>query len=201
MSVTGGRATAIDNLPGEMGSNHEIVNDILKEISTGNPTGNPTGSPEDGTQIFQRQTDGMITTPPETLAPTNQQDVDAMQAHHMQRPDAPEHMSQPPRSFENDTALPDDVSASGNMMPLPHCEAFTSNNQMEKVAAPRFNIVTFAKTVLLFMLVYMLFSLRYVKTLVGKIPTFSTEQGLSVIGTVVSAAVGGLIMASVQVYV
>ena len=83
MAVTGGRATAIDNLPGEMGSNHEIVNDILKEINTG--SGEKGGTPTDGTQIFQRQTDGLIATPADTLAPSNQQDIAEMQAQYLQQ--------------------------------------------------------------------------------------------------------------------
>ena len=199
MAVTGGRATAIDNLPGEMGSNHEIVNDILKEINTG--SGEKGGTPTDGTQIFQRQTDGLIATPADTLAPSNQQDIAEMQAQYLQQQsDMSENMAPQSGAPDHDTALQGDLSAPVGAMPLPHRDTFIGAKE-ENSVPPRFNLVTFAKTVLLFMFVYILFSHRYVKTMVGKIPTFSTEDGLSVIGTVVCAAVGGLLVASVQMYV
>lgn len=68
-----------------------------------------------------------------------------------------------------------------------------------------FSVVEFAKTVLLFMILYIVVSSQFVQGLVCKIPTFCTAVAdgvvgprLNFMGTVVLAFVTGLVMATVQ---
>lgn len=68
-----------------------------------------------------------------------------------------------------------------------------------------FSVVEFAKTVLLFMILYIVISSQFVQGLVCKIPTFCrpvTEgmagSQLNFLGTVILAFVSGLVMATVQ---
>ena len=90
MEISAGRATSIDKLPGDQrqGSG-EVVNEILHEINA--PGGG--GGIGDGTQIFQRQTDGLVASPNENFAPQTQSDMQEMQSQHMQQ-----HQMQGPQS-------------------------------------------------------------------------------------------------------
>ena len=209
MEISAGRATSIDKLPGDQrqGSG-EVVNEILHEINA--PGGG--GGIGDGTQIFQRQTDGLVASPNENFAPQTQSDMQEMQSQHMQQ-----HQMQGPQSaaIEGEVysqpppSQPEgEIADAEHELNLPHPRTITPlsaammrGGATAETASSKFNLVSFAKTVLLFALIYMLFSLRYLKGWIGKIPTFSHEGGLSVVGTVVCAIVGGLIMGVVQIHV
>ena len=202
MEISAGRATSIDKLPGDMrqGGSGEVVNEILHELNAPGGGGGGGGVGE-GTQIFQRQTDGLVASPNE-FAPQSQADMQEMQSQQMQQQQQMHALPQQESAAEEGAYLQQSEEEAPDAIRLPPPRAFASPGAMHaETTARKFDLVTFAKTILLFALVYMLFSLRYVKGLLGKIPTFSNESGLSVVGTVVSATVGGIIMALVQTFV
>ena len=206
------RATSIDNLPGDPqmgGGSQATVNEILNEI---NPGGN--GDP---TQIFQRQTDGMVTSPTESFVPQTVNDVQEIHGQQQQH-----HQQQQPGSDVGESGAGGEAAAAqfAEGQPSAAAEAAAEEEQQQQqqrmaaslampplssyVAAPEkrgFDIMTFAKTVLLFALIYMVFSLRKVRDVLMKIPSFQHEGNPTVIGTVIIALVGGMIMGGVQAFV
>ena len=181
-----GRATSIDKLPGDSNGG-DAVNEILNEINAPNDSASMVG---DGTQIFQRQTDGLVASPTDSYAPQTSEEVQRM---HQQQAE-----SAPPMQAEESEKLPSEGMPAEAMGLVPESLAVMTRAPVIVEAKAGFNMIAFAKTTMLFALLYMLFSLRFVRTQLMKIPMFSVEGGMSVLGTVLCAFVGGIIMAGVQ---
>ena len=180
MQMRSERATSIDNLPGDTstGGQTSAVNEILNDIHSNDAGGS--------TQIFERQTDGLVASPTENFVPQTDQEMQQLQEQQetIEGMNDVQPQQAPPLAVEEEVA----PTVAPSIMTSP-------------VAEKRFDFMTFAKTTLLFALIYMLFSFRQVKALIAKIPSFSFEGQPTVIGTTVCALVGGVIMAGVQTVV
>ena len=207
MQMPSERATSIDNLPGDSqmgGGSQATVNEILNEI-------NP-GSNGDPTQIFQRQTDGMVTSPTESFVPQTARDVQEIHGQQQQQQQqggeigAGEEVAPAQYTEENPTSTA--------VAPAEEEQQQQQQRMAERVALPPlsayvaaapakrgFDIIGFAKTTLLFALIYMVFSLRKVREVLMKIPSFQHEGTPTLIGTVIIALFGGAIMGGVQAFV
>ena len=195
------RATSLDQLTANQHANpnlppqqvlqgnatdKELVQDILQEMQTGNSgTISSDASNEAG---LARQLDSNVHN--ESTSPT-----------HDETPQSPSNAKDLPQSLQHvpeKAKLTDPDVAQG---------LSTQNNQ--KPVKQGFNLIEFVKTILLFMILYIVLSHSTVQSLLCKISAFCTpvsegalaQPSLNFMGTVTIAFIAGLIMAAVQAFV
>lgn len=166
-------------------SDSELVKDILKEMHSDNNPGSNIQQTTSDEASLARQLDPNVHNT--VMQPETQQDLQA-------------YVQETNKSleFENQHGqMPDPASL---LLNNKH-EAITNTGWFSN-----FSVVEFAKTVLLFMILYIIISSQFVQGLVCKIPTFCTvvtdgivsSPKLNFMGTVILAFVTGLVMATVQ---
>ena len=163
----------------------ELVKDILQEMQSDTNSGSNNQQTTSDEAALARQMDPNVHNT--AMQPETQQDLQAYAQE-----------TNKGLELENQYGqMPDPASL---LMKEPHATTVT------KGWFSNFSVVEFAKTVLLFMILYIVVSSQFVQGLVCKIPTFCTvvaegvtgSPQLNFMGTVVLAFVTGLVMATVQ---
>ena len=196
--LTAANAGSIDNVvPGgappqqamQQASDNELVQDILQEMQTGNDTAAAQASAAANDASIARQMDPHV----HGDGPTPESATD-LQAY----------------AAETNAGL--ELEKQYGQMPSPASMAFgrTSDEDIaSKGIFAKFNLIEFIKTVLLFMILYIVVTSGLVQNLVCKIPILCTAVAEGVVadpkpnfmGTVAVAFVAGLVMATVQAFV
>jgi hypothetical protein len=164
-------------------SDSELVKDILQEMQSETNQGSNVQQTTSDEAAINRQMDPNVHNT--VMQPETQQDLQA---------------------YAQETNKGLELDNQYGQMPDP--ASLLLKEQHESNAASgwfsKFSVVEFAKTVLLFMILYIVVSSQFVQGLVCKIPTFCTAVAdgvspqLNFMGTVVLAFVTGLVMATVQ---
>jgi hypothetical protein len=163
-------------------SNEQIVNDILTEINTEN-NGNSAS--------FQHQVDPHTQQPmpPHTDEQVDilQQQSDDMNALHTQQPDVSE---VDVSNMQQQQISTDPAGTSSTVLPT-------------HFSVAQFDVIMVVKNVLLFMIMFVLFSLPEVHHLFCKLPFFCNKatQSVNMWGTMGCALCAGLMFAGVKLYV
>ena len=165
-------------------SDSELVKDILQEMqSSENNLGSNIQQTTSDEAALARQMDPNVHNT--VMQPETQQDL---------------------RDYAQETNKGLELDNKYGQMPDPASLLLKEQNESTAAAGwfSKFSVVEFAKTVLLFMILYIVISSQFVQGLVCKIPTFCTavvdggSPQLNFMGTVVLAFVTGLVMATVQ---
>lgn len=194
------RSTSLDSLPANNSSN-TLVNDILREMNDGNgQTQQDTFANQDNVvqndQTFQRQVDTQAQNV-ETMQPTQEQLAELHNQESQQNVQEQVQEIQP----QEDVEVPD----SQNAYPPSIAHGLMPGLSAQK--SQGFDIIQFIKTILLFMILYILFSLPDVHKILCKLPFLCKPvigegaASLNFIGIVICALLGGGIFATVQTFV
>lgn len=172
----------------QQASDNELVQDILQEMQTGNDVAAAQASAASNDAAIARQMDPNVHG--DGPAPESAADLQAYAA-------------------ETNAGL--ELEKQYGQMPSPASMAF---GRADEDAAPKglfakFNLIEFVKTVLLFMILYIVVTSGLVQGLVCKIPMLCVavaegvvaDPKLNFMGTVAVAFVAGLVMATVQAFV
>lgn len=204
------RSTSLDNLPTDNSSN-TLVNDILREMndtpSQGQQNNENFVGQGQNEQAFARQIDAQAQNV-EQVQPTPEQ----MQELHNQE------LEQNNQEVE----LQKDVSETQQVLEQEQEQGQEQGQEQQNAYAPSipsglmpglsaqkgsgFDIIQFVKTILLFMILYILFSLPDIHKILCKLPflcknALDGSTSLNFIGIVLCALVGGVIFSTVQTFV
>lgn len=173
----------------QQASDNELVQDILQEMQTGNDVAAAQASAAANDAAMARQMDPNVHG--DGPAPESAADLQAYAA-------------------ETNAGL--ELEKQYGQMPSPASMAF--GRAVDEDAAPKglfakFNLIEFVKTVLLFMILYIVVTSGLVQGLVCKVPMLCAavaegvvaDPKLNFMGTVAVAFVAGLVMATVQAFV
>ena len=204
------RSTSLDNLPTNNSSN-TLVNDILREMndtpSQGQQNNENFVGQGQNEQAFARQIDAQAQNVDQQVQPTPEQ----MQELHNQEVELQKDMSETQQVLEQEQVQEQEQGqeqGQGQEQQNAYAPSIPSG-LMPGLSAQKgsgFDIIQFVKTILLFMILYILFSLPDIHKILCKLPflcknALDGSTSLNFIGIVLCALVGGVIFSTVQTFV
>lgn len=189
------RATSLDSLnPSASPPNDQLVNDILQEINTENTAGS-------ASNVINHQIDphSQPAMPPATQDESEQLEKNVRELSAAQ--DAAQLDDQILQQQQQQQLLQQQQELQQQQLQQQqHNHLIASGHQGS--ASHGIDIISLLKTTLLFMIVYILFTLPDVQKMFLKVSAFaSSNGGLNIAGTVVCALVAAILFSGVQLYV